>query len=72
MTGSDVTAAVSGKPLPEAGDTQTRLLTSKVDADHPHLTTRPRAWIDPANPTGNPATARDGTAVQLRPLRRDE
>jgi hypothetical protein len=49
-----------------------QLLTSKVDADHPHLTMRPRAWIDPANVTGNPATARDGTVVQLRPLRRDE
>jgi ribosomal protein S18 acetylase RimI-like enzyme len=72
MTGPDVTAAVSGAPSPEAGDIQTRLPTSKVDADHQHLTMRPKAWIDPANPTGNPATARDGTAVQLRPLRRDE
>jgi hypothetical protein len=50
MTGPDVTAAVSGTTSPEAGDPQTRLLTSKVDADHSHLTMRPRAWIDSANP----------------------
>jgi hypothetical protein len=30
------------------------------------------AWIDPADPALELATARDGTAVQLRRLRRDE
>jgi hypothetical protein len=30
------------------------------------------AWVDPADPTREVTTARDGTAVQLRPLRRAE
>jgi GNAT superfamily N-acetyltransferase len=63
---------VSGAPSPEAEDTLIRFLAREVDAGHPHLTLRPGAWIYPANPTGNRAAARDGTAVQLRPLRRGE
>jgi GNAT superfamily N-acetyltransferase len=43
-----------------------------MDADHPHLTMGSGAWIDPADPTVALATARDGTVVQLRPLRRRE
>jgi len=69
--GPDVTVAVSGTP-PEAEDTPTRFLASKVDAGHPHLTMRSGVSIDPAGPSLDLATARDGTAVNLRPLRRDE
>jgi len=72
MRGPDATGAVSGTVSPEAEDTQIRFLTSKVNAGHPHLMMGSGAWIDPANSTGDLVTARDGTAVQLRPLRRGE
>jgi hypothetical protein len=49
-----------------------RFLASKPGDGHPDLPMGSGAWIDPADPTREVATARDGTAVQLRRLRRDE
>jgi GNAT superfamily N-acetyltransferase len=56
----------------DAEDHPTELLANKPGAGHADRPMRSGPWIDPAHPTGELATARDGTAVQLRPLRRDE
>jgi len=56
----------------DAEDHPTELLASKLRAGHADLPMRSGPWIDPADPTGELATTRDGTAVHLRPLRRDE
>jgi GNAT superfamily N-acetyltransferase len=56
----------------DAEGNPTGFLASKLGNGHPDLTMGSGAWIDPANPAGHLATTRDGTAVQLRRLRRDE
>jgi GNAT superfamily N-acetyltransferase len=56
----------------DAEDQPTELLASRLRAGHPDLPMRWGAWIEPGNATVNLASARDGTVVGLRPLRRDE
>jgi GNAT superfamily N-acetyltransferase len=66
MTEPDVGVDVTDTPSMRAGWLQ-------IDAeDHPDLAMRWGASIEPGNATVNLATARDGTVVGLRPLRRDE
>jgi GNAT superfamily N-acetyltransferase len=56
----------------DAEDQPTELLASRLRAGHPDLPMRWGASIEPGNATVNLASARDGTVVGLRPLRRDE
>jgi GNAT superfamily N-acetyltransferase len=56
----------------DAEGNPTGFLANQLRNGHPELTMGSGAWIDPPDPTLEVATARDGTAVQLRPLRRDE
>jgi GNAT superfamily N-acetyltransferase len=79
MTGPDVGVDVTDTPSmradwlqADAEDHPTELLASKPRAGHPDLPMRSGAWIDPAIPTLEQANARDGAAVHLRLLRRDE
>jgi GNAT superfamily N-acetyltransferase len=79
MTGPDVGVEVTDTPSmradwlqADAKDDPTELLASKLRDGHLDRTMGSGAWIDPADPTLELATARDGTAVHLRPLRRDE
>jgi GNAT superfamily N-acetyltransferase len=79
MTGPDVGVEVTDAPSmradwrqADAGDDPTELLASKLRDGHLDRTMGSGAWIDLAIPTGELATARDGTAVHLRLLRRDE
>jgi hypothetical protein len=79
MTGPDVGVDVTDTPSmradwlqADAEDHPTELLASKPRAGHPDLPMRSGAWIDPAIPTLELANARDGAAVHLRLLRRDE
>jgi GNAT superfamily N-acetyltransferase len=69
-----VVVDVTGTPSvgTDAKSNPTGFSASKLRDGHPDLTMRSAAWIDPAGPTVSLATARDGTAVGLRPLRRDE
>jgi ribosomal protein S18 acetylase RimI-like enzyme len=69
-----VVVDVTGTPSvgTDAERNPTELLASKARAGHPDLPMRSGAWIDPADPTWDLASARDGTVVQLRPLRRHE
>ena len=53
-------------------DHPTELLASKLRDGHSGRTMGSGAWIDPADPTLEAAIARDGTAVHLQLLRRDE
>ena len=65
---------VTGAPARRAdakGDPPEALL-GRVHGGHRDLPMGSGAWVDPADPTLEPTTARDGTAVQLRLLRRDE
>jgi hypothetical protein len=77
MTGPGVGVDVTGTPSGRADwlqpdeDHPTELLARKLRDGHPDLAMRSGASIEPGNPTVL-ATARDGTVVQLRPLRRDE
>jgi GNAT superfamily N-acetyltransferase len=66
--GVDLTAM----SLPGAEDTTTEVPASKPRDGRPDHPVRLGAWIDPAELTLDVATARDGTTVHLRPLRRDE
>jgi hypothetical protein len=79
MTGPAVGVEVTDAPSmradwrqADAGDDPTELLASKLRDGHLDRTMGSGAWIDLAIPTGELATARDGTAVHLRLLRRDE
>lgn len=63
---------LTGTPLREAEDATAEVPASKPRDGHPDPPVRSGAWVDPAIPTLGRATARDGTVVQLRPLRRDE
>jgi ribosomal protein S18 acetylase RimI-like enzyme len=65
---------VTGTPSvgTDAEGNPTELLASKARAGHPDLPMGSGAWIDPADPTLDLASARDGTVVQLRLLRRHE
>ena len=63
---------LTGTPLREAEDATAQVPASKLRDGHPDPPVRSGAWIDPTIPTLGRATARDGTVVQLRPLRRDE
>jgi GNAT superfamily N-acetyltransferase len=56
----------------DAEDRPAELLASKLRDRHPDLPMGSGAWVDPADPTLGLATARDGTVVHLRLLRRDE
>jgi GNAT superfamily N-acetyltransferase len=56
----------------DAEDHPTKRQASKLRDGYRDLTMRSGASIEPGNATVNLATARDGPAVQLRPLRRDE
>jgi len=56
----------------DAEDHPAELLGSKPGDGHPDRPMPPGARVHPAGPTLEVATARDGTAVRLRPLRRDE
>jgi ribosomal protein S18 acetylase RimI-like enzyme len=69
---SDVGVDLTAMPLPGAEDTATKGPATKVRAGHPDRSTRLGASIDPAELTLGLVTARDGTPVRLRPLRRDE
>jgi hypothetical protein len=63
----------TGTPFPAGEDTTTGALASKLRGNHPDLPVRSGAWIDPADPTTlDLPTAREGTVVHLRPLRRHE
>ena len=71
----DMTGTPSGRAdwvQADAEDQPTELLASRLRAGHPDLPMRSGASIEPGNATVNLATARDGTVVGLRPLRRDE
>jgi GNAT superfamily N-acetyltransferase len=63
---------LTGMPLPQAEDATTEVPASKLRDSHPDLAVRAGASIGPPKPALGLATARDGTVVQLRPLRRDE
>lgn len=63
---------LTSTPLREAEDATAEVPASKLRDGHPDPPIRSGAWIDPTIPTLGRATARDGTVVQLRPLRRDE
>jgi GNAT superfamily N-acetyltransferase len=69
-----VVVDVTGAPSvgTDAEGNPTELLASKARAGHPDLPMGSGAWIDPADLTRELASARDGTAVGLRRLRRDE
>jgi GNAT superfamily N-acetyltransferase len=69
-----VVVDVAGTPSvgTDAEGNPTEVLAGKRRAGHPDLGMRSGASIEPGNATVNLATARDGTAVQLRRLRRDE
>jgi GNAT superfamily N-acetyltransferase len=67
-----VGADLTGTPLREAEDATAEVPASKLRDGHPDPPVRSGAWIDPTISTLGRATARDGTVVQLRPLRRDE
>jgi hypothetical protein len=54
----------------DAEDHPTKRQASKLRDGYRDLTMRSGASIEPGNATVNLATARDGPAVQLRPLRR--
>jgi ribosomal protein S18 acetylase RimI-like enzyme len=56
---------------PGGGGELTVMPVPEVDG-RPERPARSGAWIDPAELILDRATARDGTVVQLRPLRRDE
>jgi GNAT superfamily N-acetyltransferase len=68
--GVDVTGAPP-RQTDAKGDPPEALL-GRVHDGHPDLPMGSEAWVDPADPTLELTTARDGTAVQLRLLRRDE
>jgi GNAT superfamily N-acetyltransferase len=72
--GPDVVADMTGTPSvgTDAEGNPTGFLANKRRNGHPDLTMGSGAWIDPRDPTLDVATTRDGTVVQLRPLRRDE
>jgi GNAT superfamily N-acetyltransferase len=71
--GPDVVVDVTGPPRgTDAEGNPTGFLASKPRDGHPDLPMRSGAWIDPADPILDRVTARDGTVVQLRPLRRHE
>jgi hypothetical protein len=72
--GPDVVVDMTGTPSvgTDAEGNPTGFLANKLRNGHPDLTMGSGAWIDPPDPTLDVATTRDGTVVQLRPLRRDE
>jgi GNAT superfamily N-acetyltransferase len=65
-----VGVAPAALPLPDTEGTT--IPASRVGDGHPDWLVRARAWIDPLELTVDLATARDGTVVHLRLLRRDE
>jgi GNAT superfamily N-acetyltransferase len=70
--GPEVGVALAARPSPMTEDTGTRVPASEVRDGHPDRSARSGASVDPVELTLGLATARDGTAVRLRPLRRDE
>jgi GNAT superfamily N-acetyltransferase len=59
-------------PPPQAADPPTKVLASKAGTGYPERAAHSGAMIDLAEVTLDRATARDGTVVRLRLLRRDE
>ena len=74
VTGLDVVVAVTATPALriDTEDIRTDFRVTRVQGGQLHRAIGSRASLDSADPTLGLATARDGTVLHLRPLRRDE